>query len=55
MEAIRSKLKEMKFKLMDEQMILHILNNLPEECDIQISKLESRMDDKNNPLAIDEV
>ena len=39
----------------DEQVILHMLNNLPKEYNIQISKLETQMDDTSKLLTIDKV
>ena len=55
LEGIRTKLQEMNFAISDEQFIIYVLNNLPAEYDIQISKLESKLDDKSNPLTIEEV
>jgi len=31
----------MSYNVLDEQFMIHMLNNLPEEYDIQVSKLES--------------
>ncbi len=55
LESIRTKLAEMSYTISDEQLMIHVLNNLPEEYDIQISKLESRLDDKNNLLTIGDI
>jgi len=55
LELIRVKLAQMSYDVTKEQMIIHMLNNLLEEYDIQVSKLESRLDDKTNPLTISEI
>jgi len=55
LELSRVKLAQMSYDVTKEQMIIHMLNNLLEEYDIQVSKLESRLDDKANPLTISEI
>jgi len=55
LELIRVKLAQMSYDVTKEQMIIHMLNNLLEEYDIQVSKLESRLDDKANALTISEI
>jgi len=49
------KLADMSYTILDEQLIIHILNNLPEEYDIQVSKLESQLNNKNNLLSIGDI
>jgi len=41
LETIQTKLVEMSYTILDEQLMIHVLNNLPEEYDIYVSKLES--------------
>jgi len=55
LESIRVKLAQMSYNVTKEQMIIQMLNNLLEEYDIQVSKLESRLDDKAKPLTISEI
>jgi len=55
LELSRVKLAQMSYDVTKEQMIIHMLNKLLEEYDIQVSKLESRLDDKENPLTISEI
>jgi len=55
LESIHMKLANMSYTISDEQLIIHVLNNLPEEYDIQVSKLEGQLDDKTNPLTIGDI
>jgi len=45
----------MSYNIIEEQLISHVLNNFPEEYDIQVSKLESQLDDLANLLTIGEI
>jgi len=49
------KLDEMSYTISDKQLMIHVLNNLPEEYNIQVSKLESQLNDKSNPLLIGKI
>jgi len=42
----------MKAPITDEDFIIHVLNNLPLEYEVQISKLEERFSSTTNPLTI---
>jgi hypothetical protein len=39
----------------DNQFILHILNNMTDDYDLQLAMMEKRVTDKSNPLTIDEI
>jgi len=41
LESIQTKLAKMSYNVLDEQFMIHVLNNLPEEYNIQVLKLES--------------
>jgi len=41
LESIQTKLAKMSYTILDKQLMIHVLHNLPEEYDIQVSKLES--------------
>ena len=40
---IQKKLKDMKSEMSDEDFIIHVLNNLLKEYEVQISKLEDKL------------
>jgi hypothetical protein len=49
------RLEELGSTISDNQFILHILNNMTEDYDIQLAMMEERVTDKSNPLAINEI
>jgi len=55
LESIRSRLEDMNLKMTDEDLLMHVLNNLPKEYEIQQSKLEDRLSSTSNPLTIEDV
>jgi len=55
LESIQTKLSEMSYTISDEQLMIHVLNNLPEKYDIQVSKLESQLNDQTSPLSIGDI
>ena len=40
LESLRAQLKEIKLDILDEDFMIHVLNGLPAEYEVQISKLE---------------
>ena len=55
LEEIQSQLAETKSFLTDEQLLEHVLNNLPKEYDVVIAKVEDRLGATSNPLTIEEL
>jgi hypothetical protein len=49
------RLEEFGSSISDNQFILHILNNMTDDYDLQLSMMEKRVIDKSNPLTINEV
>jgi hypothetical protein len=49
------RLEELVSSISDNQFILHILNNMTEDYDLQLAMMEKRVTDKSNPLTIDEI
>jgi hypothetical protein len=49
------RLEELGSSISDNQFILHILNNMTEDYDLQLAMMEKRVMDKSNPLTIDEI
>jgi hypothetical protein len=49
------RLEELGSRISDNQFILHILNNMTEDYDLQLAMMEKRVTDKSNPLTIDEI
>jgi hypothetical protein len=49
------RLEELGSSISDYQFILHILNNMTEDYDLQLAMMEKKVMDKSNPLTIDEI
>jgi len=49
------KLKDLGSMMSNEDLIIHILNNLTENYKVQLSKLEEKLGSMTNPLSIDDV
>jgi hypothetical protein len=49
------KLDELGSSISENQFILHILNNITANYDLQLAMMEKRINDKINPLTIDEI
>jgi hypothetical protein len=49
------RLEELGSRISDNQFILHILNNMTDDYDLQLAMMEKRVTDKSNPLTIDEI
>ena len=52
LEVIRKRLKKMSNEISDEDMMIHILNNLPEEYDTVVEAMERKLDDLVDPLTL---
>jgi len=55
LESIQMKLAETSYTISDKQLMIHIMNNLPKEYNIQVSKLESQLNDQNNSLMVNNI
>jgi hypothetical protein len=49
------RLEELRSSISDNQFILHILNNMTDDYDLQLAMMEKRVMDKSNPLIIDKI
>ena len=55
LEDLRMKLEELGSSISDNQFMIHILNNMTSDYDLQLAMMEKRINDKMNPLTIDEI
>jgi len=55
LESIKSRLEDMSSIISDEDFLIHILNNLPKEYEVQQSKLEDHFDNTSDPLTVEDV
>jgi hypothetical protein len=55
LEDYRMKLDELGSSISDNQFILHILNNMTDDYKLQLAMMEMRLNDKMNPLTVDEI
>jgi hypothetical protein len=55
LEDYRIKLDELGSSIFDNQFILHILNNMTANYDLQLAMMEKRINNKINPLTVDEI
>ncbi len=55
LEGIRMRLKDMNSDISDEDFMIHVLNNLPSEYEVQVSKLEDRLGSATNALMIEDL
>ena len=55
LEDYRMKLDELGSSITENQFILHILNNMTADYDLQLAMMEKRINDKINPLSVDEI
>jgi hypothetical protein len=49
------RLEELGSSVFNNQFILHILNNMTDDYDLQLSMMEKRVTDKSNPLTVNEI
>ena len=55
LEDLRMKLEDMGSSMSDNQFMIHILNNLTSDYELQLALMERRIGDKEKPLTIDEI
>jgi hypothetical protein len=49
------RLEELGSSISDHQFILHILNSMTDDYDLQLAIMEKRVTDKSNPLTVNEI
>jgi hypothetical protein len=49
------RLEELVSRISDNQFILHILNNITDDYDLQLAMMEKRVTEKSNPLTVYEI
>jgi hypothetical protein len=49
------RLEELGSSISDNQFILHILNNMTEDYDLQLAMMGKRVTEKSNPLTVNEI
>jgi DNA-binding cell septation regulator SpoVG len=55
LEGYRMRLEELGSSTPENQFILHILNNMTDDHDLQLAMMEKRVTDNSNLLTIDEI
>ena len=55
LEDLHMKLEELGSSISDSQFMIHILNNMTSDYDLQLAMMEKRINDKINPLTIDDL
>jgi len=55
LEDLQARLKDMNAAISDDNFYVHILNNLPAEYEVQVSKLEERFGSTTNSLTIQDL
>ncbi len=55
LEDIRARMELMQCKMSDDQFMMHVLNNLTSDYNMDVSKLEDRIGAKNEPLEIEDM
>ena len=55
LEDLRIQLEEQGSTMSDMDLMVHILNNLPESYEISVAKLEDRLNNDNDPLTLEEI
>jgi hypothetical protein len=55
LEELRMRIIAAKLELTEESLMEHVLNNVPEMHNIEVSKLEDRLGDLSDPLTIKEI
>jgi hypothetical protein len=53
LEDYRVILEELQSSISDNQLILHVFNNMTDDHDLQLAMIEKRVADKSNPLTFD--
>ena len=52
---MRMQLEEMGSTMSDDQFLIHVLNNLTGDYELQVALLEKRIGNSSNPLTVDEL
>ena len=52
LEVIRKRLKKMSNEISNEDTMIHILNNLPQEFNMVVDAMERKLDDLVDPLTL---
>jgi hypothetical protein len=55
LEDISVRLEEMGLEISEKQFMIHVLNNLPPDYDLQVALLERRIGDEKDPLTVSEI
>jgi gag-polypeptide of LTR copia-type len=55
LEDISARLEEMGLEILEKQFMIHVLNNLPPDYDLQVALLERRIGDEKDPLTVSEI
>jgi hypothetical protein len=55
LEDILVRLDDLGSSILENQFMIHILNNLTADYDLQLAMLERRIGDKENPLTVEEI
>jgi gag-polypeptide of LTR copia-type len=55
LEDLRIRLEDMGSIISDNQFMIHVLNNLTSDYDLQLVLMEKRVGDSEKPLSIEEI
>jgi hypothetical protein len=55
LEEFLVRLNDIGPSISKNQFMIHLLNNIPTEYDLQLALLERRLDDKDTPLTVEEI
>ena len=55
LEDISVRLEEMGLEISEKQFMIHVLNNLPSDYDLQVALLERRIGDEKDPLTVSDI
>jgi gag-polypeptide of LTR copia-type len=55
LEDISVRIEEMGLEILEKQFMIHVLNNLPSNCDLQVALLERRIGDEKDALTVSEI
>ena len=54
MEELCNRLEDMGYIISDEDLMIHILNNLPSEDELQVEQMEGKINQYDNPLTLEQ-
>jgi gag-polypeptide of LTR copia-type len=55
LEDVSVRLEEVGLEISKKKFIIHVLNNLPPDYDLQVALLERRIEDEKDPLTVSEL